>query len=99
QAPGVPLLPYTPLFRSVSASGAYPEAPAGLFRDKGLGAKAVAESGVPYVIVRPGRYMRDWIGFLIGAQAQAGDVVELVGDGSKADRKSTRLNSSHVKIS
>lgn len=71
-------------FVLVSASGAYPEAPAGLFRDKGLGAKAVAESGVPYVIVRPGRYMRDWIGFLIGAQAQAGDVVELVGDGSKA---------------
>ena len=67
----------------VSAAGASPEAPEGLFRDKGLGAKAVAESGVPHVIVRPGRYMGDWIGFLVGTQVQSGDVVELVGDGSK----------------
>lgn len=71
-------------FVLVSAAGANPQAPAGLFRDKGVGAQAVADSGIPYVVLRPARFMRDWIGFLIGTQAQAGDVVELVGDGSKA---------------
>jgi len=70
-------------FVLVSAAGADPNAPEGLFRDKGMGAQAVADSGVPYVIVRPGRFMRDWVGFLIGTQAQMGDVVELVGDGTK----------------
>lgn len=71
-------------FVHVSAAGADPNAPEGLFRDKWLGEEAIKASGVPYVIVKPARYMRDWIGFVIGAQLQgAGGVVELVGDGTK----------------
>lgn len=71
-------------FVLVSAAGADTDAPPGLFRDKGKGAQAVAESGVPYTIIKPARFMRDWIGFVIGAQLEGGsDVVELIGDGSR----------------
>ena len=68
----------------VSAAGVAGDAPPGVFRDKWHGEEAVRASGVPYVILRPARYMADWIGFLIGLQLQAGGgVVELVGDGTK----------------
>lgn len=67
----------------VSAGGAGPDAPPGVFQDKWRGEEAVRASGVPHVILRPGRFMGDWIGFLVGAQL-GGGVVELVGDGSQA---------------
>lgn len=68
----------------VSAAGASGDAPPGLFQDKWRGEEAVRASGVPYVILRPARYMGVWIGFLLGTQlASGGGVVELVGDGSK----------------
>lgn len=69
----------------VSAAGADEDAPAGLFRDKGVGERAVRDSGVPYVVIRPARYMREWVGLLIGLQAQGGSgAVEIVGDAQKA---------------
>src|SRR5690606_11748721 len=68
----------------VSAAGVAADAPPGLFQDKWRGEEAVRASGVPYVILRPARYMGDWIGFLLGTQlAAGGGVIELVGDGTK----------------
>src|SRR5690606_36861947 len=71
-------------FVLVSAAGAGEGAPAGLLQDKWRGEEALRASGVPHAILRPARFMGDWIGFLLGAQlAGGGGVVELVGDAEK----------------
>jgi len=71
-------------FVLVSAAGAGEGAPASLLQDKWRGEEALRASGVPHAILRPARFMGDWIGFLLGAQlAGGGGVVELVGDAEK----------------
>lgn len=66
-------------FVYVSAKGTGPHAPEFL-RPKWLGESAIRESGMPATFVRPGQYMQDWIGFVLGAQLQGGaKKVQLIG--------------------
>jgi uncharacterized protein YbjT (DUF2867 family) len=70
-------------FVLVSTTGASPDAPPGMLRDKGRGEQALRDSGVPFTVLHPVKYMQDWIGFQLGAQLQGGPRVQLIGDGQK----------------
>jgi uncharacterized protein YbjT (DUF2867 family) len=74
-------------FVFLSAHGADAYAERAIFRLKGQAEAAVRAAGVPTTILRPTKFMQDWIGFLIGAQLQASAAagrprVQLVGDGN-----------------
>src|SRR5690606_39931117 len=93
--PAAPLLPYTTLFRSLGYSSAasvspgppHPVAARPPFR--GRGGRGVS-APLAIWVVSDGR---------TGIQNQALGLAEAVARLTPADRKSTRLNSSHVKIS
>lgn len=70
----------------LSAHGADAEAGWGVRRQKGLAEDAVRAAGVPATLLRPAKFMQDWIGFLLGVQLQASAAagrprVQLIGDG------------------
>ncbi|MFO7545644.1 MAG: NmrA family NAD(P)-binding protein [Trueperaceae bacterium] len=66
----------------VSAAGADPAASAPIMRAKGLAEAAIRDAGVPATIVRPAKYMQDWIGFVLLAQLQSGrNEIQLIGPG------------------
>ena len=65
-------------FVYVSARGAGPEAPPFL-RVKWEAEQAVVREGPPATLVRPAKFMQDWIGFVYGAQLHGGTRVQLVG--------------------
>lgn len=73
-------------FVYLSAHGADADAERAVFRLKGRAEAAVRAAGVPTTVLRPTKFMQDWIGFLVGAQLRASAAagrprVQLVGDG------------------
>jgi uncharacterized protein YbjT (DUF2867 family) len=69
-------------FIYVSAAGADPASPAPLMRAKGSAEAAIRDAGVPATIIRPAKYMQDWIGFVLLAQLQSGrQEIQLIGSG------------------
>src|SRR5690606_41547321 len=90
--PPTPLSPYTTLFRSHAYPVPQPGTPRGPARRERAGLSAVA--GPDPRALRPG-----WHAHSLGGDI-TGLVVLAAADRARAeDRKSTRLNSSHVKIS
>ena len=67
----------------ISTHGASAHAP-GLLRSKWEGENAIRESGQRATIVRPALFMQDWIGFVLGAQLQGGNRIQLVGENDPA---------------
>jgi len=70
----------------LSAHGADAAAERAIFRHKGRAEDAVRAAGVPVTVLRPTKYMQDWIGYLLGVQLQATAAagrprVQLIGDG------------------
>lgn len=65
-------------FVYVSARGVGPDA-SPFLRPKWEAERAVARRGPPATIVRPAKFMQDWIGFVLGVQLQVGRV-QLVGE-------------------
>lgn len=63
----------------VSARGIGPDAPPFL-RPKWEAEQALSRLGPPTTIVRPTKFMQDWIGFVLGAQLQGGTRVQLIGE-------------------
>lgn len=73
-------------FVYVSAHLADPDGTRPVLREKGLAERAIAASGVPATVLRPTKFMQDWIGALLVRQLREGVAagaarVQLVGDG------------------
>lgn len=68
-------------FVGISTVGASPDHPAAIFRIKGRAEEAIRESGVPFTILQPVKFMQDWIGFVLGAQLESAGRIQLVGAG------------------
>src|SRR5690606_41580889 len=92
--PSAPLFPYTTLFRS-----RWPRAPACSCTSppRWRGESRTGNAAVDEV---PERSRTERIGSLaVSIQVHDGSLEEVIAQGRREDRKSTRLNSSHVKIS
>src|SRR5690606_39488490 len=97
--PSPPLFPYTTLFRSAHLAGN------GLHRAE-IGGRAVREASLDHVHAEVGQGVGEG-DLLRGAHGEAGRLFAVAQGGvedddaigGSVDRKSTRLNSSHVKIS
>lgn len=63
----------------LSAKGVGPDSPP-LLRPKWQAEAAIRDIGAPATFVRPGLFMQDWIGFVLGAQLQGGTRVQLIGE-------------------
>lgn len=70
-------------FVYVTATGAYHDSPAPLFRAKAENEKRLEGSNMRHIFLRPVLFMEAWIGVLIGSQLQQGDKVQIIGDGHK----------------
>ncbi len=73
-------------FVYVSAHLADPDGTRPVLREKGLAERAIAASGVPATVLRPTKFMQDWIGALLVRQLRESDSagaarVQLVGSG------------------
>jgi len=66
-------------FVYLSALGTGPRAPEHL-RAKWEGENAIRATGQTATFVRPAMFMQDWIGFVLGAQFQAGTRIQLMGE-------------------
>lgn len=64
----------------VSATGFTSDSPVALARAKASTVEAIRSSGIPYTILQPALFMESWIGFVVGAQIQLGDTVQVIGD-------------------
>jgi uncharacterized protein YbjT (DUF2867 family) len=67
----------------LSMAGFEADSPLALARAKAATVTALRASGIPYVILQPALFMESWIGFVVGAQIQLGDTVQVVGDPSR----------------
>lgn len=67
----------------VSARGTGPDANPFL-RPKWEAENAIREHGPAATFIRPGQFMQDWIGFVLGAQIQGGSRVQVIGEGDPA---------------
>lgn len=67
----------------VSARGTGPDANPFL-RPKWEAENAIRDHGPAATFVRPGMFMQDWIGFVLGAQLQGGTRVQVIGEGDPA---------------
>jgi len=70
----------------LSVHGAHADAGWDVRRQKGRAEDAVRAAGVPATVLRPAKFMQDWIGYLLGVQLQASAAagqprVQLIGDG------------------
>ncbi len=70
-------------FVFVSAQGFEKDTPLVLARAKAATEKALQESGLDAVILRPALFMESWIGFVVGAQLQAGNTLQVIGSAEK----------------
>ncbi|HZJ09033.1 MAG TPA: NmrA family NAD(P)-binding protein [Trueperaceae bacterium] len=66
-------------FVYLSTLGAGLDAPE-LSRAKGEGENAIRATGQTATFVRPALFMQDWVGFVLGAQLQAGTRIQLMGE-------------------
>ncbi len=64
----------------VSATGFTSDSPVALARAKASTVEAIRSSGLGYTILQPALFMESWIGFVVGAQIQMGDTVQVIGD-------------------
>lgn len=71
-------------FVYVSTLGASTTHSSPLFLAKGLAEEAVKNSGVPFTILHPVKFMQDWIGFVLGSQVRESGRIQLVGPGDVA---------------
>ena len=67
-------------FVYVSATGFDTDSPVELARAKASTADAVRSSGLNYTILQPALFMESWIAFVVGAQIQFGNTVQVIGD-------------------
>ena len=64
----------------VSMTGFGTDSPVDLARAKASTAEAIRSSGLGYTILQPTLFMEAWIAFVVGAQIQMGDTVQVIGD-------------------
>ncbi len=64
----------------VSANGFETDSPVELARAKASTAEAIRSSGLDYTILQPTLFMESWVAFVVGAQIQVGDTVQVIGD-------------------
>ena len=67
-------------FLYVSATGFNTDSPVDLARAKASTAEALRSSGLSYTILQPSLFMDSWIAFVVGAQIQRGNTIQIIGD-------------------